>query len=81
MTCTELHYQDALNAVKGARKIVNPNFGFQRQLQNYDLIGVRTARRRLERTVGASKYDDEKICREHIEAFWKQFDSKRIAWS
>jgi len=35
MTCTDLKYESASNAVKGARKIVNPNFGFQRQLQTY----------------------------------------------
>ena len=27
MTCTELPYADVLNAVKGARRIANPNFG------------------------------------------------------
>jgi hypothetical protein len=74
MTCTELSYPDALNAVKGARKIANPNFGFQRQLQSYEMTAVNTARYRLKRNIGPSRYDDEKVCREHIEAFWKQFD-------
>ena len=41
MTCTELSFQEALNAVKGARKIACPNFGFQRQLQNYELNGLK----------------------------------------
>jgi protein-tyrosine phosphatase len=42
MTVTELSYSDALNAVKGARKIANPNFGFRRQLQNYEFTQLKT---------------------------------------
>jgi atypical dual specificity phosphatase len=42
MTATELSYQETLNAVRGARKIANPNFGFQRQLQNYEFTAVKT---------------------------------------
>ncbi len=42
MTCTDLTFRDALDCVRGARKFANPNFGFQRQLQNYELIDVRT---------------------------------------
>ncbi|CAF0742552.1 unnamed protein product [Brachionus calyciflorus] len=80
MTCTELSYENSLNAVRGARKIANPNFGFQRQLQNYEFTRVKTARWRLNRNIGASKYDDEKVCKENIENFWKQFDKKKIAW-
>jgi hypothetical protein len=60
--------------VKGARKIVNPNFGFQRQLQSYETMAVKTARYRLRKNIGPSKYDDEKVCKENIELFWKQFD-------
>jgi atypical dual specificity phosphatase len=77
MTCTELPYPDCLNAVKGARKIANPNFGFQRQLQAYELTAVKTARYRLRKNIGESKYDDEKVCKENIEVFWKQFDRNR----
>jgi atypical dual specificity phosphatase len=74
MTCTELSFPDAMNAVKGARKIANPNFGFQRQLLNYELTAVKTARWRLRKNIGPSKYDDEKVCRDNIEDYWKQFD-------
>jgi hypothetical protein len=42
MTATDLSYQDSLNTVRGARKIANPNFGFQRQLQNYEFTQVKT---------------------------------------
>lgn len=80
MTCTDLSYEKCLNAVRGARKIANPNFGFQRQLQVYEFTKVKTARWRLNKNFGPSKYDDDKVCKENIEAFWRQFDRKRLAW-
>lgn len=42
MTVTELSWVDAMNAVRGARKVTNPNFGFQRQLQSYEHTRLRT---------------------------------------
>jgi hypothetical protein len=47
MTCTDLTFQETLNAVRGARKIANPNFGFQRQLQNYENSGVKIVNNNL----------------------------------
>ena len=42
MTVTDLSCIDAMNSVKGARKATKPNFGFQRQLQNYEHTKVKT---------------------------------------
>lgn len=42
MTATELSFQESLHSVRGARKIANPNFGFQRQLQLYEYTSVKT---------------------------------------
>lgn len=36
MTVTNLGWRDALNSIRGARSVANPNFGFQKQLQNYE---------------------------------------------
>ena len=36
MTVSDLTWVEAMNAVRGSRKQCNPNFGFQRQLQNYE---------------------------------------------
>lgn len=36
MTVTTLGWREALNAIRGARNVANPNFGFQRQLQTYE---------------------------------------------
>lgn len=35
MTVTELGWRDSLNAVRGARNCASPNFGFQRQLLEF----------------------------------------------
>lgn len=43
MTITTLNWRDALNAVRGARNIANPNFGFQRQLHDYESAKVTDA--------------------------------------
>lgn len=40
MTVTNLGWRDTLQAIRGARSCANPNFGFQRQLQNYENEGL-----------------------------------------
>ena len=41
LTVTTLNWKDALKAIKCARSVANPNYGFQRQLQDFDnkLVG------------------------------------------
>ena len=41
MTILEMPWYDALNAVRGSRKGANPNFGFQRQLQNFEHTNIK----------------------------------------
>ena len=36
MTITGLGWRDSLSAVRGARRCANPNFGFQRQLSQFE---------------------------------------------
>lgn len=36
MTCTNLPWKDALKVVRAGRAVANPNFGFQKQLQEYE---------------------------------------------
>lgn len=40
MTVTNLGWRDAVNAIRGARSCANPNFGFQKQLQDYENEGL-----------------------------------------
>ena len=36
MTVTDYKWEDCLRAVKSSRTVAHPNFGFQRQLQEYE---------------------------------------------
>ena len=36
MTVTNLSWRDSLNVVRGARRVANPNYGFQKQLQAFE---------------------------------------------
>ena len=35
MAVTQLNWRDAIKAIKCSRSIANPNYGFQRQLQDF----------------------------------------------
>jgi atypical dual specificity phosphatase len=41
MVITGMPWYDAMNAVRAARKQANPNFGFQRQLQNFEYTSLK----------------------------------------
>jgi hypothetical protein len=43
---------DSLNACRAARNQTNPNFGFQRQLQNFEYTTLKTVRENLYRKYG-----------------------------
>lgn len=36
MSVTELNWKDALKVVRAGRAVANPNFGFQKQLQEFE---------------------------------------------
>ena len=57
MTITEMPWYDCLNAVRAARKHANPNFGFQRQLQNFEYTTIKVIRQELYTTFG--QYDNQ----------------------
>lgn len=40
MTVTNFGWRESLNAIRGGRQCANPNFGFQRQLQEYEQTGL-----------------------------------------
>ncbi|XP_065172555.1 protein phosphatase Slingshot isoform X2 [Atheta coriaria] len=47
MTCTNLPWKDALKVVRAGRAVANPNFGFQKQLQEYEDSKLFEERQRL----------------------------------
>lgn len=62
MTVTRLGWRDAINAIRGARSCANPNFGFQKQLQDFENEGLENARKEFNLKYPDSKFDDEKEC-------------------
>ncbi|GAB6032691.1 hypothetical protein CHUAL_011567 [Chamberlinius hualienensis] len=68
MSVTNLSWREALNAVRGARDVANPNFGFQRQLHDYEKHKLNDERRRLRQRYPfcPSMLEDEEFCRKLI---------------
>lgn len=69
MAVTTLSWRDALNAVRGARSIANPNFGFQRQLHDYESDRINEERRRIRVKFPPSPFADEEECLKLIVAY------------
>ncbi|CAH2324106.1 dual specificity phosphatase 22-A-like [Pelobates cultripes] len=59
MTVTNLSWEDCLSAVKCVRSYVDPNFGFQQQLQEYQMNYVTEYRAWLRQEYGRNPFDDQ----------------------
>ncbi|KAK3697456.1 hypothetical protein RRG08_031219 [Elysia crispata] len=70
MTVTNLGWRDALNSIRGARSVANPNFGFQKQLQNYDSEHIEEERKKFKATFpNPSPFNDEDECRQNLHSY------------
>lgn len=70
MSVTSLNWRESLKAVRGARSIANPNFGFQKQLQEYECKKLYEERKRLrQKFPRESFFDDEQECRKLLVAY------------
>ncbi|KAG8571584.1 hypothetical protein GDO81_011708 [Engystomops pustulosus] len=66
MTITNLGWEDALAAVKGARTCANPNMGFQKQLEDFGKCDVHQLRNWLKETYGESPFHDEEDAKQLV---------------
>ncbi|KAM9307802.1 dual specificity protein phosphatase 22 [Gastrophryne carolinensis] len=66
MTVTNLEWEEALAAVKGARTCANPNMGFQRQLEEFGKQDAHHHRKWLKETYGESPFPDEEEAKQLI---------------
>ncbi|XP_018419845.1 PREDICTED: dual specificity protein phosphatase 22 [Nanorana parkeri] len=66
MTITNLEWEDALAAVRGARTCANPNMGFQKQLEDFGKHDVRQHRIWLKETFGESPFQDEEEAKQLV---------------
>lgn len=70
MTVTNLGWRDSLNAIRGGRECANPNFGFQKQLQQYEQEGVADARVKLREKYPDHDYaKDEEECQQLLKVY------------
>ncbi|KDR17551.1 hypothetical protein L798_08461, partial [Zootermopsis nevadensis] len=65
MSVTSLNWKEALKVVRVGRAVANPNFGFQKQLQNFEMFKLAEERRRLKERYPslALVSQDEEQCR------------------
>lgn len=71
MTVTNYGWRDCLNAIRGARSYANPNFGFQRQLQNFDVEKLAAERARVKSMYESVPYNDNEEMKHLLDAFHK----------
>ncbi|KAK6982643.1 dual specificity protein phosphatase 22-like isoform X2 [Biomphalaria glabrata] len=69
MTVTDLGWRDSLNAIRGARSVANPNFGFQKQLQNYENEHLEEERKKLKALFPTNPFNDEEECRYNLKSY------------
>lgn len=69
MTVTNLGWRDAVNAIRGARNVANPNFGFQKQLQAYENDGLDEARLALKEKYPVNNFNDEADCQQLLHSY------------
>lgn len=71
MTVTNFGWRDCLNAIRGARSYANPNFGFQRQLQNFGVEKLAAERERVKSMYETVPYNDNEEMKHLLDAFHK----------
>ncbi|XP_067396299.1 dual specificity protein phosphatase 22-A-like isoform X2 [Emydura macquarii macquarii] len=59
MTVTDLSWEECLAATKVVRSYVSPNFGFQQQLQEYEMTLLREYRAWVRREYGKNPFHDQ----------------------
>ncbi|XP_062442201.1 dual specificity protein phosphatase 22-A-like [Rhea pennata] len=59
MTVTDLGWETCLAATKAARSYVSPNFGFQRQLRDYEATSLAEYRAWIRRDYGRNPFGDQ----------------------
>lgn len=67
MSVTELGWRDSLNVVRGARNCASPNFGFQRQLLEFQHENLQQERQRLQTKHPRSPFPDVEDCSRLLE--------------
>ncbi|XP_022190435.1 dual specificity protein phosphatase 15 isoform X2 [Nilaparvata lugens] len=80
MSVTSLNWKEALKVVRVGRSVANPNFGFQRQLQEFEVSRLMEERRRLKERFPslALLANDEEQCQVLLSSYQGLLLSKDI---
>ncbi|XP_026272595.1 dual specificity protein phosphatase 15-like isoform X1 [Frankliniella occidentalis] len=80
MSVTSLSWKEALKVVRVGRAVANPNFGFQRQLQEFESCRLAEERRRLKERYPslALQSSDEELCRQLLLSYQGLLMSKDL---
>ncbi|XP_038662215.1 dual specificity protein phosphatase 22-A [Scyliorhinus canicula] len=73
MTVTDHGWEECLSAVKAARSFVSPNFGFQQQLQEFEVTLVKEYRSWLQTEYGENQFNDK----QEIAKLLSQYDEQQ----
>ncbi|XP_063235871.1 dual specificity protein phosphatase 22-B [Bacillus rossius redtenbacheri] len=80
MSVTTLSWKEALKVVRVGRSVANPNFGFQKQLQEFETCKLAEERKRLRERFPslALSGDDEDTCRQMLHCYQSLILSKDL---
>ncbi|XP_052754932.1 dual specificity protein phosphatase 22 isoform X1 [Galleria mellonella] len=80
MSVTPLTWREALKVVRAGRAVANPNFGFQRQLQDFETYKLVEERRRLKERYPSLALTDRDLseCRIMLDSYQTMLSEKTI---
>ncbi|CAM9433903.1 unnamed protein product [Bubo scandiacus] len=80
MTVTELGWEGCLAATKAVRSYVSPNFGFQQQLQEYEVTLLQEYRAWIRRDYGRNPFKDQEELQCLLAQKEQQLGSRDCSW-
>jgi len=72
----QIKWSDAILVVRAARDVVNPNYGFQKHLENFDIVDAKNVRKKLVEAFGEIDGADIDFIKEVIEKLTEASDGK-----
>ncbi|XP_041077422.1 dual specificity protein phosphatase 22-A isoform X2 [Polyodon spathula] len=78
MTVTNFSWEECLSAVKAVRSFVGPNFGFQQQLQEFQMTLVSEFRRWLRMKYSNNPFNDQEAVCKLLRQFEQQQQQQRL---
>ncbi|XP_067853615.1 dual specificity protein phosphatase 22-A [Heptranchias perlo] len=80
MTVTDYGWEECLSAVKAARSYASPNFGFQQQLQEFEVTLVNEYRRWLQAEYGENRFNDKQEIGKLLSQYDEQQKQQRLRY-